>query len=677
MLYMLYGYARNMTKSLKIAAIVIGWLSILPALDAPEQGISTYPASFFADSRPATANDMISRLPGFLFDNGQSARGFAGTAGNVLVNGARPTAKTDDLNSVLNRIPAANVERIDVIRGGAPGIDMQGQSVVANVITRDGAADQTILSAALTYTGAGQWSPSAGIEYHGQSGSLRYEASLNRMSQIWDDSPGNGYRVITAPGQPPAYDRAVKTGMLRLGYSAHGGLIAPLWGGEWNNNFTLQTTDYPSGIRYYGNGGSRFDSIARAKSAEFGSHWQGLLGKVNLETLVLQRLGHEDDSNTSASVGSSAIFLSGNDTGETIARMTARYNFSPELSLEAGGEGAYNFLDAHSRYVSNGSPVSVPNANLSVDETRGEAFANATWKVTPALTLEGGARMEFSTISASGDSRLSRSFFYPKPRLLISWSPDDKSQMRLRVEKKLGQLNFTDFAASSNLSGYGISAGTLTLRPEQRWQFEGAIERHFWERGGLVLSVLHEEVTDLQDYVPVGGGLDAAGNIPHATSDKISISGTVPLDFLGLKNGLFKPNLFWATGSLIDPVTGERRRISNLRNINSYYTISQDLDELKSTWTFFLGTGWSRNSWRIAQVSRIAIHNNPFLNFNWAYKPTPDLMITLGADNFASYRFEIEQFNYAGPRNLVPLSSIQDVFIHTQPRIYLQLRKTF
>ena len=151
----------------------------------------------------------------------------------------------------------------------------------------------------------------------------------------------------------------------------------------------------------------------------------------------------------------------------------------------------------------------------------------------------------------------------------------------------------------------------------------------------------------------------------------------MPLDFLGLKNGLFKPNLFWATGSLIDPVTGERRRISNLRNINSYYTISQDLDELKSTWTFFLGTGWSRNSWRIAQVSRIAIHNNPFLNFNWAYKPTPDLMITLGADNFASYRFEIEQFNYAGPRNLVPLSSIQDVFIHTQPRIYLQLRKTF
>jgi len=376
-------------------------------------------------------------------------------------------------------------------------------------------------------------------------------------------------------------------------------------------------------------------------------------------------------------VGSSAIFLSGNDTGETIARVTARYSQSPELSFEAGGEAAYNFLDAHSSFVSNGATVTIPNANLSVDETRGEAFASATWKISPDFTLEGGARMEFSTISATGDSHNSRSFFYPKPRLLLSWAPDEKTQIRLRGERVLGQLKFTDFAASSNLSGYGVSAGTLDLRPEQRWQFEGAIERHFWERGGLVLSYMHEEITDLQDFVPVGGGLDAAGNIPSATSDKIAISGSVPLDFLGLEKALFKPNLYWLTSDLIDPFTGEHRRISNQRNINSYYEITQDLDEWKSTWSLSWGTSFSRTTWRIAQISRAAIHNSPYLNFYWAYKPTPDWKITLGADNFASYRFELEQFNYPGPRNIAATPAIQDVFTRTQPRIYLQLRKTF
>src|SRR3954467_3411422 len=246
--------------SRKNAALLMACLFVSPALAQPGQGISAYPSSFFADARPATAYDMVNRLPGFSLDTGTgtSVRGFAGTAGNVLVDGARPTAKNDDLQSILQRIPATSVERIELIRGSAPGIDMQGQSVVANVVRKKEDSSQTIINANLTYSGAGQWAPFGGIEYHGQSGAYRYEASVSRLTQQWDDSPGEGYRVVTAPGQAPVYDRAVYTGIIRTGWQAHGGLVAPLFGGEWDNNFTLQATDYPSGLRYYGGGGSRF-----------------------------------------------------------------------------------------------------------------------------------------------------------------------------------------------------------------------------------------------------------------------------------------------------------------------------------------------------------------------------------------------------------------------------------
>ena len=149
--------------------------------------------------------------------------------------------------------------------------------------------------------------------------------------------------MVTAPGQAPVYDRAVRTGIMRMGYSAHGGLIAPLWGGEWNNNFTLQTTDYPSGVRYYGGGGSRFDSITRQRNGEFGSHWQGLLGAVNLETLVLQRLGHEEDSNTSAAPGSSAVFLATKDTGESIAPRHRALQFLADAEPGGGRGGRLQF----------------------------------------------------------------------------------------------------------------------------------------------------------------------------------------------------------------------------------------------------------------------------------------------------------------------------------------------
>jgi outer membrane receptor protein involved in Fe transport len=662
----------------KKAAFLWVFLVTAPAWAAEEQGITAYPASFFADARPATAYDMITRLPGFSLDNSTTlVRGFAGSAGNILVNGARPTAKNDDLFTILGRIPAASVERIELIRGGAPGIDMQGQSVVANIIRKQEDTNQTIVNANLGFLGSGQWVPYGGIEYHGQSGAWRYEASLTRVTQVWNDGPGNGYRIVTAPGQAPVYDRAVLTGIIRTGWAAHGGLVAPLFGGEWDNNFTLQTTDFPGGTRYYGGGGSRFDSITREKTAEFGSHWQGNLGAVNLETLILQRLGDRDDSNTSAAVGSSAIFLASKDTGETIGRITARYSFSPELSLEAGGEGVYNFLEGSSSFVSNGTAVILPNANLSVNEKRGEAFGTATWKIMPSLTLEAGMRAEFSEISSTGDTVNTRDFFYPKPRLLLSWSPDDQSQIRLRAERVLGQLNFSDFVASSNLSGYGVAAGNADLRPEQRWQFEAAFERRFWDRGALVFSYLHEEITDLQDFIPVGNGLDAPGNVPYATSEKLAITGLVPLDFLGLEKAQFKPNLYWTMSDLVDPVTGEHRRISNQRNINSYYEITQDIDSLKSTWGINWGTSFARTTWRISQISRVAIHNSPFLNAFWSYKPTPDWKITFSAENFTPYRLQLDQFNYPGPRNLGGQPTVQNVYIRTQPRFYIQVRKTF
>jgi hypothetical protein len=50
-----------------------------PTASSPaQQSVETYPASFFAAAQPVTANDMIARLPGFVFDDGGNVRGYAG-----------------------------------------------------------------------------------------------------------------------------------------------------------------------------------------------------------------------------------------------------------------------------------------------------------------------------------------------------------------------------------------------------------------------------------------------------------------------------------------------------------------------------------------------------------------------------------------------------------------------
>ena len=667
-----------MRNSTGLVWIFSGFLLAAPAWAAESDAISTYPAAFFADARPATANDMIGRVPGFNLDNGSGTRGFAGSGGNVLINGVRPAAKNDSLSSILSRIPAGTVERIEVIRGGAPGIDMQGQSVVANVVLNANAADQLIVTTGITYIGSGSWHPNITAEYHGQSGAVRYELSAARTVNVWDDAPGNGFRTVTPPGGASVRDHASTYGVIQLGYTLHGGITAPLWGGEWANNLTLQSNGLGYGTEYdSAASSSHFDNTSHSRSGEFGSHWQGLLGAVNLETILLQRLNHNESGQTSNTPSGTSSFRSANDGGESIARATARYSLSPALGVEGGGEITWNFLDGHTGFVSNGVGVTLPNANVAVDELRGETFVNATWKIDPTLTLEAGARLEFSRISESGDSHNSRDFFYPKPRLLLTWQADEPTQFRFRVEKYLSQLNFNDFVASSNLAGYGVAGGNASIRPYQSWQFEAAVERHFWGKGALVVSVLHEEIKDWRDYIPIGGGLDAPGNVDHATSDKLWIRGTIPLDVLGLKNGLFKPNLYWQTSDMIDPVTGEHRRVSGQRNISSYYTISQDLEDWKSTWSINWGTAFSNTNWRIAQIQRSSIHNSPYINFYWTYTPRPDLVLNFGAENFVPYRFQQQQYNFAAPRDVAGPPTVQDVRIRTTPRFYFNVRKTF
>ena len=113
-----------------------------------QEQVETYTPDFFAESRPATAMDMINRLPGFQFDGGGSSRGLSGNAGNVLINGKRPTSKSQGLSTILSRILAGAVVRIEVVHGSAPGIDMQGQPVVANVIRTDEAATSVVAIAA-------------------------------------------------------------------------------------------------------------------------------------------------------------------------------------------------------------------------------------------------------------------------------------------------------------------------------------------------------------------------------------------------------------------------------------------------------------------------------------------------------------------------------------------------
>jgi hypothetical protein len=89
-----------------------------PAGSTQRAQTAVYDAAFFAPSAPQTALDIARLVPGFSLDLGDTAtRGFAGAAGNVVINGARPSSKAETLTDVLRNIPASRVVRVVIGTG--------------------------------------------------------------------------------------------------------------------------------------------------------------------------------------------------------------------------------------------------------------------------------------------------------------------------------------------------------------------------------------------------------------------------------------------------------------------------------------------------------------------------------------------------------------------------------
>ena len=119
-----------------IAAPALAQAGDTPA-PAPAQASRTtvYQADFFASYAPRNALDIARRVPGFNLDLGNTdIRGFGAAAGNVVINGARPSSKAESLETTLARIPASRVARVEVGPGDLYGADYSSRSQVLNII---------------------------------------------------------------------------------------------------------------------------------------------------------------------------------------------------------------------------------------------------------------------------------------------------------------------------------------------------------------------------------------------------------------------------------------------------------------------------------------------------------------------------------------------------------------
>jgi len=650
-----------------------------PLSDANQRGVLVFTPDFFADQRPNTALDMVERVPGFSLQDGDGGRGFEGAVGNVLINGSRPASKTDTGSNALNRVQSRQVERVELIRGGAPGIDMQGYAVVVNVILKNETShEHTLQTDAILFGG--------GHDVYG----FRYQFTSRAGERVWSvvvadgigtsDSNGAGRNVVRNSAGQIIADEDYVNDQYGGGQAMRLNWASPFLGGKIDATTRYGVDDFhgydlfttPTSRRYeaFANEGSQF---------EFGATYtRPLTTRLGLETRLIHEQSDFDNAATfeeaAAGVSEPVVnFASTGDASESILRSLLRWEKSADLTFEVGGEIAYNMLDTVQALSVDGTPVPLPSASVKVEETRGEVFGKSTWRISPTLSLEGGLRLERSTISQSGGADSERTFDFVKPRLQATWTPWANNQFRARFEREVGQLDFGDFAASADLSEEEVLGGNVNLSPEERWVSEIGYERRFWGDGVVAITYRHDEISNVIDRIPLEDGLSAVGNIGDGTLDKLSLNLVVPLDKVGVSGGKFSIRNDWNHTEVTDPTTGRIRSASGLRPSQPNLTFTQDIPSWKLNYRLTMLTMLKQYTYGPDQIS--GFQGTDYFEAEIEYKPAPTWSIRAQLNVWDDFHVNRTVFAARTEPRPILLTETRDV----DPRTFLSVtvRKTF
>jgi outer membrane receptor protein involved in Fe transport len=553
-----------------------------------------YTADWYAEFTPRTALDMVRQTPGFSLAVVEQRRGLAGALGNVLVDGHRPIAKGQTLEEVLGRIPASQVLRIEMWRGAEAAADSSGHAVLLNVV-RTPFSGQGFGSLGFEYGHQEEPMPNGTLVWTGRAHDVDYAIGVNSYS-FARELPGtrrlldeNGeFRGSRRDESPRDYGQ----------YRLNGEAATDLGGGR------LRLTGKASYSRYHEDSlvrsysvtgdseGSDFNPFTQTiRDGELGGQFDRMLGDWELTSELLLTRGRFANEITSThrdavgDVGSVFAQQRSRDTGESILRATMARDTAGGRRLEFGLEGALNALDAELALTldlgGGAFPIPVRNSNVRIEERRADGFVNHGWRFGDKWSLDLRLAAEVSRLEFSGDTNQVVELSFVKPALQLTRGFGAANQWRLRVHRDIGQLDFADFVSSVSLADERVEGGNPDLRPESRWSVELSTDLRLGDDLGLALSAFHRWVTDTADFVPVGPPdslEDAPGNIGDGLIYGVQAVARVPVRVL--RGASLTTDITWQHSEVLDPLTGEKRAISEFQDLLVNAGFRQDLPRI-------------------------------------------------------------------------------------------------
>ncbi len=622
------GLAQEIISSPQQAA---GAVVETPA-NADEEANSTvvYNAEFFAQYSPVTAKDMLDRIPGVSLRNGGGGGGGGGrglgTGGNLLINGQRIAGKDNSASDQLERITAAEVESIEIIRDTTGALNVRGASEVINVIlVAMESRSSTTVELINRLNHDGEFETGGSAAWSQQIGNFQalvnlqsrpnYENRDNREVRLGPDGELLGTLFETT-----IRDKDEQTFSTNLSYS-----LGPH---RMQLNALVSEGDHPRPVRrdfVDFTGAGVVNSIQEEQVKNEENNWEvggdyefnfdngsrlAVLFVANNEIRNSVRERFQADP---AEVGlSKNLFIdSRRKNGEFIVQTNYNFSLGEEQSLRVGFERADTQLNSSlligssfgteplSESVGGLSPLSsISNSGTKVQEIRYEGFAFHNWTLSDRSSLESSIVYETSEISQTGAVSKTRDFQFWRPSLDYRFNITDNFRFRATIERSVSQLSFSSFAATSNDEDRDLNAlaGNPELEPETSWSYEAGLEYRLPNDGGVLSSNIG--YTDIDNYIgrinatiDPNQPLSATGNVAPAKRWSMFNRASIRLNRFNLPDAILGVTVGLFDSEIIDPFLQTEQRLGgrgfvgiNFRHDITPLGLSYGIDYSHSIW---------------------------------------------------------------------------------------------
>ncbi len=660
----------NILKTTLVSGLVA--LTLTTPAYAQDSGTNgqVYEPAYFTQYAPRTALDMVSKIPGFQINEADSKRGLGNGGANILINGARIAGKSNPFDR-LAAITAPNVVSIKIVDGAS--LDIPGLSgQVANITTNNTGV-----------SGTWNWRPqfrknleanlfNGAVAVSGETGNLSYSVSLK--SNAFRGGTNGPEQRFTPDGQ--VFETRDEDGQF---YGDIPGISTTLtWKpkedhiGNLNAEFNL--FNFNGRVRsQHAAFGARGDNSQTLFSngedewnAEIGGDYEFPLGAKHLNG-KLKLIGffstEHSPSESRFDVFDPALgqtsgsrFARASDEGETIARAEYSWSQTQGRDWQFGVEGAFNYLDITSRlFLFNSAnnnfeeDLSLTGATSRVEEKRTEATLTHTRTLSPKWDVQLSTGVEYSQISQTGG--LVREFIRPKGFVSTTYKPNEDLIIRTKIERQVGQLNFSDFISSLSLQDNLNTAGNVNLVPEQKWLGEIEFDKDLGQGNNFKARFYGELISDLVDRIPIGIDGDAVGNIDSAQRYGVDFALTLKGEKWGYNGTQLDMFLDLRHSSVEDPVEFFTRRLNGDKK--SFWRVNFRHDIPKTDWAY----GFSINKFNPAPVFRITsigidTHSAPTTSFFIEHKNIFGLKVNAELFNLLGETEDFKQDVFTNRRDI-------------------------